>query len=329
MRITVTTQAEFDALPPSFEEYTIIDIRGRITVRGKRGNSSVEARENSSVEAWGNSSVVARENSSVVACGNSSVEAWENSSVEAWENSSVVAWGNSSVEAWENSSVEARENSSVVAWENSSVEAWGNSSVVARGNSSVEAWENSSVEARENSSVVAWGNSLIRAYSATASIVLFAASMCMKHCDTEVQIKSPHAVVTKATPRRMATIQDWIEQHGLEVVDGHCIVFKRVSKDWKTQEGTKNETTWAPGTSLEHLAWNPVAECGPGKFHACARAFFCNEFRSAPDDRYVAIRVPVSEMHFFPDYTYEHKVSFRACAVLWECNRHGKKLEAA
>ena len=272
MRITVTTQAEFDALPPSFEEYTIIDIRGRITVRGKRGNSSVEARENSSVEAWGNSSVVARENSSVV----------------------------------------ARENSSVVAC----------------GNSSVEAWENSSVEARENSSVVAWGNSLIRAYSATASIVLFAASMCMKHCDTEVQIKSPHAVVTKATPR-MATIQDWIEQHGLEVVDGHCIVFKRVSKDWKTQEGTKNETTWAPGTSLEHLAWNPVAECGPGKFHACARAFFCNEFRSAPDDRYVAIRVPVSEMHFFPDYTYEHKVSFRACAVLWECNRHGKKLEAA
>ena len=73
--ITVTTQAELDALPVKFEEYTRIYIRGgncydRIVVR--------EARENSSVEAWGNSSVMAMGNSSVVARGNSSVVAWGN-----------------------------------------------------------------------------------------------------------------------------------------------------------------------------------------------------------------------------------------------------------
>ena len=86
-KIKVTTQAELDALPSHFEEYTLIQIYGgtidnRIVVSKASGNSSVQAR------------------------GNSSVEAWENSSVEAWENSSVEAWGNSSVKAWGNSRVE-------------------------------------------------------------------------------------------------------------------------------------------------------------------------------------------------------------------------------
>ncbi len=130
--VVIRTQAELDALPAKFENYTKIEIRAteRIYVKIKRENSSVVAWGNSSVVAWGNSSVVARENSSVVAWGNSSVVARENSSVVARENSSVVAR--------ENSSVVARENSSVVAWGNSSVVAWGNSSVVARENSSVD-----------------------------------------------------------------------------------------------------------------------------------------------------------------------------------------------
>lgn len=59
--ILVKTQAEIDALPDAFEQYTVIKIEGtaKLIVSKRRGNSSVEARENSSVEAWGNSSVVA------------------------------------------------------------------------------------------------------------------------------------------------------------------------------------------------------------------------------------------------------------------------------
>jgi hypothetical protein len=83
--IAITTQAELDALPARFEEYTIIAIRStqRISITKARGNSSVVAWENSSVVAWENLSVEARENSSVEAWGNSSVVARENSSVEA------------------------------------------------------------------------------------------------------------------------------------------------------------------------------------------------------------------------------------------------------
>ena len=80
--IVIKTQAELDALPDSFAEYTRIEIHGgtrydRIAVKKKWENSSVEARGNSSVVAWENSSVVARENSSVVAWGNSSVVAYQ------------------------------------------------------------------------------------------------------------------------------------------------------------------------------------------------------------------------------------------------------------
>jgi len=101
--IIINTQAQLDALPHSFDEYTRIEIRSTelIFIRLNR--------ENSSVEACGNSSVVARGNSSVVARGNSSVEAWENSSVVACGNSSVLACGNSSVLACGNSSVEAND----------------------------------------------------------------------------------------------------------------------------------------------------------------------------------------------------------------------------
>ena len=75
--ITVTTQAELDALPAKFDEYTLIIIKGgtannRISVNKARENSSVEARGNSSVVAWGNSSVFA--------CGNCGVHLQSNSS---------------------------------------------------------------------------------------------------------------------------------------------------------------------------------------------------------------------------------------------------------
>ena len=106
--ITVTSQAELDALP--------IDYDGRIIIKfGTPYNRAVVNRRfKYRVEARGNSSVVARGNSSVVAWENSSVVARENSSVEAWGNSSVVAWGNSSVVARGNSSVRASGNTQVV-----------------------------------------------------------------------------------------------------------------------------------------------------------------------------------------------------------------------
>ena len=270
--------------------------------------------------AFGNSSVEALENSSVLAGENSSVVAKGHSSVVARENSSVVAKGHSSVEAFGNSSVLAGENSSVVAKGHSSVVAFGNSSVEAWEKSSVEAWENSLVLARENSSI-----KLTFDYSLKVKIKLFGFSVCWKPKDKNisVEIKSNTCVIQEyySLP--------FLEREGIEVVDDKVVLYKRVSHDFKTQENTRNETVWLVGSIVEHHDWMPAnGECGEGKFHACSKGYFCDEFRSEKNDKYIAIEVETKDLFEWTQSapSYPHKIAFRKCKVLFECNKYGKQI---
>lgn len=90
----VRTQAEFDALPRRFDEFTIIEIRAEpgllITVSAARDNSTVEARDNSRVEAWGNSSVVAWGASSISARGKSFVRVFSPGAKVELQNASIA-----------------------------------------------------------------------------------------------------------------------------------------------------------------------------------------------------------------------------------------------
>jgi hypothetical protein len=203
--------------------------------------------------------------------------------------------------ARENSSVEARENSSVVARENSSVEAWGNSSVVARGNVGVHV------------------------QSPYCSLELFAFSVAwlIAKCKVKTHGKKCQTI----TPVAPEGLEGWFENEAVSVDGKKAILFKRVSADFKTQEGQTNETLWAVGSTLEHKAWSPKDdECGPGKFHACSRPYFCDEFRSLRGDRYVAIEVNVSDLYLWPNGQHPHKIAFRKGTVLHECNKLGKKI---
>ncbi len=227
--------------------------------------------------------------------------------------------------------VEARGNSSVVARGNSSVVAWENSSVVARENSSVEAWENSSVEARENSSVVARGNSsvvarenvCVRIFAEIKALSLFGFSVLFQPFDLKFKFKKEKTcLVQKFKP------QKYLDREGIEIKKDSVILFKKVSKDFKTQENTKNETLWRVGTTVIHTAWNPsIQECGEGKFHACSRPYFCDEFRNQKGDRYVAVKIKVADLYEWPNPQYPHKIAFREGKVLYECNKFGKKIE--
>ena len=108
------------------------------------------------------------------------------------------------------------------------------------------------------------------------------------------------------------------------------VVFKRVSKDFQTQEETNNETTWKPGNVLTHTDWQPeVSECGENKYHACSRPYFCDEFRhDKNDDRYIAVECLISDVFVWKDHPeYPHKISFRRCTVLYECDRFGEKVK--
>jgi hypothetical protein len=228
--------------------------------------------------------------------------------VVARGNSSVVAWGNSSVVAWGNSSVVARENSSVVA----------------RGNSSVVAWGNSSVVARENSSVEAWGNSAVRLSSDYATVALFAFSVCWELAKGKIIKKAKTATVI--VPKYKPGVNGWLEKEGIEK-EKEVIVYKRVSSDFKTQEGSKNETLWSIGKKMQHHDYNPEKEeCGEGKFHACSRTYFCDEFRKTSDDKYIAISVNPKDMYAWENPQYPHKIAFEKGTVLYECDKKGNKL---
>jgi hypothetical protein len=111
---------------------------------------------------------------------------------------------------------------------------------------------------------------------------------------------------------------------------GLVTLFKRVSKDFLTQEGTINQTEWKIGSTVIHDAWDPSSgECGAGKFHACSRPYFCDEFRSDDGDLYVAIRVAVADLHAWENASYPHKIAFRECVVLHQCDRFGESINVA
>jgi hypothetical protein len=132
------------------------------------------------------------------------------------------------------------------------------------------------------------------------------------------------------TPKRKPGTAGWLEDEGVQASKGKVVLFKRVSSDFKTQEGMPNETQWIVGSTVEHHAWNPTSEeCGEGKYHACSRPFFCDEFRSKSGDRYVAIEIAVKDLYAWPAASYPHKVAFRKGKVLHECDKFSNQIDLA
>ena len=194
------------------------------------------------------------------------------------------------------------------------VEARGNASVVARGNASVEA--------RENASVVAWGNALVRASSSTLKLNLKGYSLLSMPADLRLNFSAEATVaVQKYQP------QKFLDREGVPVSNEKVVLYKRVSVDFKTQEGTENETLWKVGETIIHPAWEPKSgECGAGKYHACSRPYFTDEFRSTKGDRYIAIEVDFEDLYEWPNPDYPHKIAFRSGLILGEVDRFGKKM---
>ncbi len=100
-----------------------------------------------------------------------------------------------------------------------------------------------------------------------------------------------------------------------------------MSKDFKTQENTVDETEWPFNSIVEHKNWNPKEkECGEGKFHACSYPYFCDEFRNGLNDKYIAVEIFVKNLYVWPNPKYPHKIGFRKGKVLYECDKYRKKL---
>jgi hypothetical protein len=120
---------------------------------------------------------------------------------------------------------------------------------------------------------------------------------------------------------------DWFENNAIEKKK-EVVLYKKVSKDFKTQEDTVNETLWAIGATVAHKSWWPKKEeCGTGKFHACSMPYFCDEFRNHPGDIYIAVKINSKDLYEWKENPqYPHKIGFREGVVLYQCDRQGKKI---
>jgi hypothetical protein len=170
---------------------------------------------------------------------------------------------------------------------------------------------------------VAWGNVCVRIFAEIKALSLFGFSILFQPFDLKFKFKKEKTChIQKYRP------QKYLDREGVPQNDGAVVLFKRVSNDFKTQEGTENETLWAVGSTISHPAWDPKSgECGKGKFHACSRPYFCDEFRNRRGDRYIAIGINIDDLYEWENGDYPHKIAFREGKVLYECTKHGKNKE--
>ena len=185
---------------------------------------------------------------------------------------------------------------------------------------------NSIAELRDNSRAVLWGTSTAHVHGLSAAVDLRGYSAAFAHVAAKVKRHGKTTTIIK--PVALKGTLGWLGRECVAVKRGTVVLYKRVSSEWLTQEGTKNETSWKPGARLAHKAWDPTSsECGEGKFHGCSRPYFCDEFRGAAGDRYVAISVHVDDLHAWDDGQYPHKVAFRAGRVLHEVDQWGDEVK--
>ena len=191
--------------------------------------------------------------------------------------------------------------------------AWGNSSVVARGNSRVEAWG--------NCSVVAWGNSSIYSYSSDISVALYGFAVLF------LIVKCVYKKISKYSIIQKVKNLGFFENNGIKKTKT-IILYKKVSKDFKTQENTENETLWLINSTVIHKNWQPEKEeCGTGKFHACSKPYFCDEFRNNEGDKYIALSIKLSDLFEWKNNPQNpHKIGVRAAKVLYEVDKFGEKI---
>ena len=124
---------------------------------------------------------------------------------------------------------------------------WGASQIhnVGWGSSQIhnEGWGSSQIHnvGRESSQIhnVGRGSSQIHNVGTCSSLTLFNFSVASIPFNLKLKIKkSKSAMVQKYKP-----ITDWFDRNGIQKT-ANVILYKKVSKDFKTQEGTPNENLW-------------------------------------------------------------------------------------
>jgi hypothetical protein len=137
-----------------------------------------------------------------------------------------------------------------------------------------------------------------------------------------------YLISLKNKPYKVLGKRKYLTRFKIKITNRRVILYKRVSKDFKTQEETENETLWLPKTTVTIALFRPEnQECGENKYHACAKPFWCDTFRKNRGDKYVAIKIGIDDLFEWTESPqHPKKIAFRSGKVLYECDRFGKNL---
>jgi hypothetical protein len=177
----------------------------------------------------------------------------------------------------------------------------GSSHVEASGSSHVEAWESSHVVASGSSHVVASALVAVHQHSTSAVVV----------GGTVIQVRRPTTTI------------EWAAFYGLQITDGHLMLYKTVGDDYRSAHGLR----YAPGTTLEAPDWDGgQRECGGG-LHFSPHPAMAREF-DPKATRFVACPVAIKDTRPPTDTDdYPHKIKARrVCGPIVEVDRHGKPI---
>ena len=201
--------------------------------------------------------------------------------------------GSSHVVARGSSHVVARGSSHVVAWESSHVVARESSHVVARESSHVEAWESSHVEARPYVAV--------HLHSARATV--------------------EGGTVIDVSALDLSDPTVWADYHGVEVTDGHAIVYKAVNDDLTSGRGL----AYPVGKTVKVTAkeWLADGRCGRG-LHFGPTPRHAKAYHAGAT-RYLACRIPLDAASVVTDGGTA-KIKARSCEVLYEVDIDGNRV---
>ena len=191
--------------------------------------------------------------------------------------------------------------------------------ILLKGNGQVHSvsWDSSQVHSECYNYSIIFANRL-------ASLYIRGYSVALLPDDFVIKINKEDTCVVQ----RYKVQESFFERNRVKVENGVCVLYKKVSKKYKTQEDTRNETVWTIGSIVEYKQWEPTgSECGEGKFHACSRPYFCDEFRNNVGDKYIAIEVRMENVYEWKNPEYPHKIGFRKGLVVYECDKYGNKKE--
>ena len=326
-KIVITSQAQWDELPPAFDEYTelVIGDGTYVSIKKISGKASAILSDNARASLYGNASAALHDNASATLSGNAIAALHDNASATLSDSARATLYGNANAILSGSARATLSGNARASLYGNASAALYGNANAILSGNAIAALHDNASATLSDSASATLYDSASATLYDSASAKAAWRSVIFRDSPTAKASTIGPWARVQE--PVSVNSTADWLSAWGLDPAAEQVILFKRVSSDLRTQEGTPNETTWKIGTTITHPNWSPDDdECGPGKFHACPRPELCDQFRNKPDDRYIAIRVAVEDLHVWVNGKYPHKVAFRRGEVLFECDRDGNKV---